>query len=211
MEANIHLIDDDELFRKAVSRMLRAAGYSVETYASAGDFMLSHSGEDPACLLLDIQMPGPSGLELQTALATRGKSIPVIFLTGHATIDLTVRAMKAGAIDLLTKPVNKEQILNAVARALALHRQERALRTELDHWKTCLESLTPRQYQVFTSLVKGKLNKQMAADLGISERTVKAHRAQVMEKMKVESVAQLVSIYYQVQFSTEKRPVAAPK
>jgi len=210
MEANIHLIDDDELFRKAVSRMLRAAGYSVETYASAGDFMLSHSGEDPACLLLDIQMPGPSGLELQTALATRGKSIPVIFLTGHATIDLTVRAMKAGAIDLLTKPVNKEQILDAVARALALHRQERALRTELDHWKTCLESLTPRQYQVFASLVKGKLNKQMAADLGISERTVKAHRAQVMEKMKVESVAQLVSIYYQVQFSTEKRPVAAP-
>jgi FixJ family two-component response regulator len=211
MAATIHLIDDDEPFRKAVSRMLRAAGYSVETYSSTGDFMLSHSGDDPACLLLDIQMPGPSGLDLQAALASKGKSIPVIFLTGHATIALTVRAMKAGAIDLLTKPVDKEQILNAVARALAVHHQESALRTELDHWNTCLESLTPRQHQVFASLVKGKLNKQMAADFGISERTVKAHRAQVMEKMKVESVAQLVSIYYQLQFSTEKRPVTAPE
>ena len=198
MEAVIHLIDDDESFRKAVSRMLRAAGYEVHTYASAGDFLLSYQGDDLACVLLDVRMPGPSGLDLQASLAAKGVSFPIIFLTGHATIPITVRAMKAGAVDFLTKPVNKEDLLNAIRKALDLHTQESALRAELATWKQCVQTLTPREQQVFDGVVTGKLNKQIAAELGISERTIKAHRAQVMEKMRVQSVAQLVHIFHQL-------------
>jgi FixJ family two-component response regulator len=198
MEAVIHLIDDDESFRKAVSRMLRAAGYEVHTYASAGDFLLSYQGNDLACVLLDVRMPGPSGLDLQASLAAKGISCPIIFLTGHATIPITVRAMKAGAVDFLTKPVNKEDLLNAIRKALDLHCQESSVRAELAACKQCIQTLTPREQQVFDGVVTGKLNKQIAAELGISERTIKAHRAQVMEKMRVQSVAQLVHIFHQL-------------
>ena len=199
MQPIIHVIDDDEAFRKALSRMLRAAGYEVCTYPSAGDFLLSYSGDGPGCALLDVQMPGPSGLDLQASLAAKGKALPIIFLSAHGSIPMTVRAMRAGAVDFLTKPVSKTEVLGALERALDSYGKECAWRAELEGWKQCMEELTPREREVFEGVIAGKLNKQIAADLGISERTIKAHRAQVMEKMRVQSVAQLVHIYHELQ------------
>jgi len=205
MHAIIHVIDDDESFRKAISRMLRTAGYQVHSYPSAGDFLLSYPGDDLACVLLDVRMPGPSGLDLQVALAAKGRNFPIIFLTGHGSIPMTVRAMKAGAVDFLTKPVNKDELLSAVKRALDSYGKDAAVRAQVNAWNECVQKLTPREQEVFKRVVTGKLNKQIAADLGISERTIKAHRAQVMEKMRVQSVAQLVHIFDQLQSSPNNR------
>jgi len=188
--------------------MLRAAGYDVHTHASAGDFLLSYRGDDVACVLLDVRMPGPSGLDLQASLAATGKAVPIIFMTGHGSIPMSVRAMKAGAVDFLTKPVSKNEVLDAVKKALDLHYKNIALRAQLNAWKECLHKLTPREREVFEGVVRGRLNKQIGAELGISERTIKAHRAQVMAKMRVQSVAQLVRIFHQLQ--SEIGPAAAP-
>ena len=190
--AVIHVIDDDDAFRAAMARLLRVAGYDVKQYRSAGDYLLDPPSDGAGCLLLDLHMPGPDGLELQEAVLRRGDSLPVIFLTGHGDIRTSVRAMRQGAADFLTKPVNREELLAAIRAAL--QRQERERSTS--RWRRDLAAryatLTPREKQVLEGVVTGALNKQIAALLGTSERTVKAHRANIMQKMRVASVAELV-------------------
>jgi FixJ family two-component response regulator len=190
--ATIHVVDDDESLRTALMRLLRAAGYVVRTYASAGDFLLNKPENAPGCMILDVRMPGPSGFELQEAIAKLDESLPIIFLSGHGDIPMSVRAIKAGAVDFLTKPVRRETLLQAVRTALAGSAERCATRELLHSLRSRYESLTPREREVFARVVSGKLNKQIAGELGTCERTVKAHRAHVMEKMQLTSVAELV-------------------
>lgn len=194
----IHVVDDDEPFQEAITTLLRAAGYEVRTYATAGHFLLATEVDRPGCILLDIQMPGPSGLELQKSLTIQANHLPVIFLTGHGDIPSSVRAIKSGAVDFLTKPAQKEVLLAAVQNALSLDMERRVVREQLNHWRARYAELTERERQVFDGVVAGKLNKQIADELGTAERTVKAHRAQVMDKMKVQSVADLVRVAEQL-------------
>jgi FixJ family two-component response regulator len=190
----IHIVDDDESFRKAVMRLLRAAGYATRGYASAAGFLDAKPGAGPGCALLDVQMPGLGGLDLQQALATMENPLPVIFLTGHGDIPITVHAMKAGAVDFLTKPVPRAALLDAVQRALVCDTVERAARAQQRELRLRYETLTPREREVLALVVAGKPNKQIAGDLGTTERTIKAHRAQVMQKMRVSSLAELVHL-----------------
>jgi FixJ family two-component response regulator len=195
MPGLIHVVDDDASFRTAIERRLKLAGYDVATYESAQQ-LLDHlpDGEKPSCILLDVQIPRLSGPELQSRLTGLGSTVPIVFLTGHADTATTVRAIKAGAEDFLTKPVSSEQLIDAIERALARQETARGQRSKLDSFRSLLSSLTPRERQVFDLIVRGKINKQTAYELGTTERTVKAHRHQVMEKMKVHSLAELVSI-----------------
>ena len=188
----IHVVDDDEPMRTAVARLLRASGYEVRTYASAGDFLLAPPEPVPGCLLLDLQMPGPSGLELQQALQRHPMPLPVVFLTGRGDVSSSVRAMKAGAVDFLTKPVEPAELLKAVEAALARDRSARARRESIHDVQAHYASLTARERSVLDRVVAGEPNKQIARALGITERTVKMHRAQVMAKMQAGSVAELV-------------------
>lgn len=192
MKATVHIVDDDNSFRIALARLLRAVGYNVQEYASAGAFLVAQRELESGCVLLDIRMPGPSGLELQDALARSEQKLPVIFLTGHGDIPTTVRAMKAGAVDFLTKPVNREALLAAVEAAIAQDAKARAMRETLRELHARYETLTPRERQVLGGVISGHPNKQIAAELGTAERTIKAHRAQVMDKMRVSSLAELV-------------------
>jgi len=190
----IHVVDDDPSFQVAIARLLRATHYEVRTYGSAGDFLLRPPQDAPGCILLDLRLPGPSGLALQEALASRPDTLPIIFLSGHADVPATVQAMKAGAVDFLTKPVKREALLDAIQRALARDGKARAARERLNAWRERYISLTPREIEVLERVVSGKMNKEIAGELGASERTIKAHRAQVMQKMNVVSVAELVRI-----------------
>lgn len=187
----IHVVDDDESLRTALLRLLRAAGFDACGHASSGDFLLNPLPDRPGCLLLDVRMPGPSGLELQRALLLRAHSLPIIFLTGQADLADGVQAMKAGAIDFLSKPVTREVLLNAVGRALAVDARQRRERAEADSLQRRFTSLNPRELDVFHLIVTGRLNKQTADALGIAERTVKLYRARVMEKLGVSSAAEL--------------------
>jgi FixJ family two-component response regulator len=191
----IHVVDDDASFRTAIERRLKLAGYDVATYESAQQ-LLDHlpTVERPGCILLDVQIPGLSGPELQSRLIEFGSTVPIVFLTGHADIATTVRAIKAGAEDFLTKPVSSEQLIDAIERALAHQEVAHGQRCKLDAFRNLVSSLTPRERQVFDLIVRGKINKQIAYELGTTERTIKAHRHQVMEKMQVSSLAELVSI-----------------
>lgn len=178
-----------------MERRLKLAGYDVVTYASAQDLLdLLPSEDKPACILLDVQIPGLSGPELQARLLELGSTLPIVFLTGHADTQTTVRAIKAGAEDFLTKPVSSEELINAVERAMSRHEVVRAQYGKLVTLRALVASLTPRERQVFDLMVRGKINKQIAYELGTTERTVKAHRHQVMEKMQVHSFAELVSV-----------------
>ena len=188
----VHLIDDDESLRRAVARVLEAAGYEVRCYSSCGEFLLAQPFKQPGCLVLDVRMPGPSGLELQEALKKQGNTIPIVFLTGHGDISTSVRAMKAGAVDFLTKPVERDALLSAVETALKKDQTERTERERAQALHSRFQMLTQRERSVLELVAQGKLNKQIAASLGIAERTVKAHRAQVMEKLQVESFAELI-------------------
>lgn len=194
MPGVIHVVDDDASFRTAIERRLKLAGYDVATYVSAQELLDKVQDLQTAgCILLDVQIPGLSGPELQTRLVELGSKLPIIFLTGHADTATTVRAMKAGAEDFLTKPVSSDQLLGAIERALAHQESALGQRNKLESLRAHVASLTPRERQVFDLVVRGRLNKQIAHELGTTERTVKAHRHQVMEKMQVQSLAELVS------------------
>jgi len=190
----IHVVDDDDSLRTAVTRLLRAAGYEVRSHASVGEFLLARQPNTPGCLVLDVHLPGPSGLDLQAAFGQQHDALPIIFLTGHGDIPMSVRAIKAGAVDFLTKPVARPVLLKAVQEALARDEQGRKDRAREGTWRARVAALTPRQRAVFTRVTAGQANKQIAAELGISQRTVKAHRAQVMAKLQVTSLAELVHV-----------------
>ena len=191
----VHVVDDDDSVRTGVVRLLQAAGFEARGYASAGEFLLGRSDRNaPGCVVLDIRLPGPSGLDLQEALARLAVPLPIVFLTGHGDIPTSVRAIKGGAVDFLTKPVSRDTLLAAVRTALARDAETRAARARVHALRARYETLTPREREVYAGVVAGKLNKQIAAELGTAERTVKAHRAQVMDKMQVASVAELVHV-----------------
>jgi FixJ family two-component response regulator len=189
----VFVVDDDPSIRESLSLLLSSAGYSVNTFASAKEFLESeHSTSGPACLVLDVKMPGISGLDLQKELTSRNYAIPVIFITGHGDIPMSVQAMKKGAVDFLSKPFDDGQLLDAVKVALLKDSQARADLNEQKHIMQRLDSLTTRENEILTYLITGMLNKQIAYELKISERTVKAHRKQVFDKMGVNSMAELV-------------------
>ena len=192
--AVIHIVDDDDSLRTAVQRLLVAAGYRVRVYASAGEFLLEPPGDAPGCLLLDLKMPGPSGLDLQEALKHHDIRLPVVFLTGHGDLPTGVQAMKAGALDFLTKPVERDTLFAAVAKALQVDAALRATRSADTERQTRFAQLTAREREVFELVVAGKLNKQIAGELGIAERTVKAQRASVMAKLGAANAAELGKI-----------------
>jgi FixJ family two-component response regulator len=190
----IHVVDDDASFRTAIARLLRASGYQVALYESGEQLLENPPTLAPGCILLDLRMSGLSGLDLQDRLAKLGLILPIVFLTGHGNIPASVRAIKAGAEDFLSKPVEKKPLLDAVQRALARHEVAREHHERLAALRALVATLTPRESEVFAQVVRGKLNKQIAYELGATERTIKAHRHQVMEKMKVQSLAELVSL-----------------
>jgi FixJ family two-component response regulator len=187
----VHVVEDDESSRIASSRVLKSAGYVVRVYATGDDF-LAQLPTEAGCIVLDLRLPGASGLDLQQRLATAANPLPIVFLTGHGDIPKTVRAMKAGAVDFLTKPVDAPVLIDAVARAIARDAENRVVRARQEEARTRYDRLTPREREVFAHLISGQLNKQVGYDLGISERTTKIHRRQVLEKMEADSIADLV-------------------
>ncbi len=190
----VFVVDDDPDVLKSLARVLRSAGLAVATFSSPSGFLEQHNPRAAGCVVLDVAMPGLNGLELQQALTAKGSAIPIIFLTGRGDIPMSVQAMKGGAVDFLTKPIHDEDLLKAVHTALEKDRIERQSRAELDEIQERLATLTPREREVLTHVVSGQLNKQIANDLGTVEKTIKVHRARVMEKMKVNSVAELVRL-----------------
>jgi len=188
----VYVVDDDQSVLKSLERMLRATGYHVKTFTSAIQFLDFQYPDAPGCLILDIKMPELSGLELQERLADREIKFPVIFITGHGTIPMSVRAMKAGAVDFLQKPFLDGDLLDVISRAIAMDRQIKREERELRKLHGHLKTLTPREHEVFELVVTGMLNKQIAFDLGTSEKTIKVHRARVMEKLGAKSLADLV-------------------
>jgi FixJ family two-component response regulator len=191
-EAMVFVIDDDESIREALHSLIRSVGLSVATFASAHEFLESNRPDVPACLILDVRMPGLSGLDLQRDLSEANIHIPIIFITGHGDIPMSVRAMKAGAVEFLTKPFRDQDLLDAIQQALDRDRRARSQQADSAGLRNRFHSLTPRETEVFELVVKGLLNKQIALQLGTSEITIKLHRRQVMEKMQADSLADLV-------------------
>ena len=188
----VFVIDDDASMRDAVSRLLNAVGLTVQTFASAREFLAGRLPDVPGCAVLDVRLPGLSGLDLQREMVERGIHIPVIFITGHGDIPMSVQAMKAGAVEFLTKPFRDQDLLDAVRSGIQLDRQGRKERAELAELRDGLRQLTPREREVMSLVVAGLLNKQIALRLGTSEKTIKIHRSQVMRKMRANSLADLV-------------------
>ena len=190
----VFIIDDDPLYRRSSERLVSSIGFSVQSFESARDFLGSRRPNVPSCLVLDVRLPGLSGLDLQRELAAAGIQIPIIFVTGYGDIPMSVQAMKAGAVEFLTKPFRDQELLDAIRQAIGrdlVARQQRARNADL---RRRYESLGPREREVFRCVVSGMLNKQIAAELGGTERTVKFHRANIMRKMQVKSLAELVRI-----------------
>jgi two-component system, LuxR family, response regulator FixJ len=198
----IFVVDDDASFRMAMERLLRAGGYAVQTFASATEFLQCARTDAPGCILLDLHMPGPSGLDLQSALGRTENPLPVLFLTGKGDIPTTVQAMRAGAEDFLTKPARKDLLFPAIERALARGAKDREQRARRRGLRVRFDALTPREREVLTHVLSGQLNKQIAADLHASERTIKAHRANLMAKLQVQSVAELAQLAHEAGIST---------
>jgi FixJ family two-component response regulator len=191
-EGTVYLVDDDEAMLGALSRLMRSAGLESRTFSSAQAFLKEPLDDAPCCLVLDLSLPGPSGLDLQETLGRRGLEIPIIFITGHGDVSSSVRAMKAGALDFLEKPFEDDELLAAIGRALARDRESRAELLEQTAIRKRLETLTPRERDVMELVVEGLLNKQIAGRLGTAEGTVKIHRGRVMAKMEAHSVPELV-------------------
>ena len=204
-EPVVFIVDDDASVRKSLERLVRSVGLRGETFASAPEFLQRAGADGPSCLVLDVRMPGVSGLALQERLAAAGPRIPIIFITGHGDITMSVRAMKAGAVDFLPKPFNDQDLLESIQEAIARDRQAREEWAVLQGIQRRVALLTPRERDVLALVAAGLLNKQIAAELGMSEKTVKAHRAQVMQKMQVSSVAQLVLLAEKVGLTAPQR------
>jgi FixJ family two-component response regulator len=191
-DAIVFVVDDDPTMRRSLENLMRSVGLRTEAFASAQDFLRRRPPDGPACLVLDVRLPGPSGLDLQTRMAETGLEIPIVFITGHGDVPMSVRAMKAGAVEFLTKPFRDQDLLDAIHQALERDREARAQREEVAVLRRRFASLTPREREVMTHVVAGLLNKQIAGEVGASETTVKIHRHQVMEKMGAGSLAALV-------------------
>jgi len=190
----VFVVDDDASMRDAISRLLNAVGLTVQTFASARPFLNRRLPDVPGCLVLDVRLPGSSGLDVQREMVERGIHIPVVFITGHGDIPMSVQAMKAGAVEFLTKPFRDQDLLDAVRSGILLDRKEREERAELAELRDCVRQLTQREQEVMSLVVSGLLNKQIALQLGTSEKTIKIHRSQVMRKMRAHSLAHLVRI-----------------
>ena len=204
-EPTVFVVDDDASVRRSTERLVRSIGFAVRTFASAREFLEQARVQGPACLVLDVHMPGLGGLDLQGELARTGVQIPIIFLTGHGSIPMSVRAMKAGAVEFLTKPMRPRDLLEAIRAAIERDRGAQRARQEADALRERYQRLTPREREVLARVVAGHLNKQIAAELETSERTIKFHRAHVMEKMAAGSVAELVQIAGQLGLAPEGR------
>ena len=204
-EPTIQIVDDDESFLAAISQLLRASGFAVKTFSSASDLLAAADADATGCVLADLQMPGMNGLDLQAALARTRNPLPILFLTGHGDIPSTVRAMRAGAVDFLEKRAPKEHLLDAVKRALARDARDRAERARLRVLRARFDTLTARELEVLSHVVRGRLNKQIASDLGIHERTVKRHRTAVTTKLGVQSVAELTQLSLEAGIFTAPR------
>jgi RNA polymerase sigma factor (sigma-70 family) len=188
----IFLIDDDVSVREGLAGLIESLGLPVQTFSSALEFLALKPTEAEGCLVLDVKMPGMNGLDLQREMNDSGISLPIIFLTGHGDIPMTVHALKAGAVHFLTKPVDEDELMTAIRQALENDRQARSERAEIRELRTCFDLLSSRERQVMRLVVSGRLNKEIAHELGVSERTIKLHRAEVMRKMRAESLADLV-------------------
>jgi FixJ family two-component response regulator len=188
----IYVVDDDPSIRDSMELMLKSVGFDVKAFGSAQDFLKVNLQQDLGCLVLDVRMPGMSGLELQEKLVSAKTPLPVIFITGHGTVPISVRAMKAGAVDFLQKPFEEQDLLDAINRAVARQREKKSKKDQSKELQLRLTALTTREYEVFSLLVTGMANKEIAFELGTSERTIKAHRARIMEKMNAGSLADLV-------------------
>jgi FixJ family two-component response regulator len=203
----VYIVDDDPNFARGIARLVEASGWRVEVFASAAQFLARPRESDSAgCILLDVRMPGMRGPELQRAMAAAGIDMPVIFLTGYGDVPTSVAAMKHGAVDFLEKPVRAEVLVAAIRQALARHAEARARASERHALGQRVARLSPREYEVMAQVVAGRLNKQIAADLGISEKTVKAHRGKVMEKMEAPSLAALVDLCRAAGIADQGRP-----
>jgi FixJ family two-component response regulator len=205
----VFVVDDDEAVCRGLSRLLRSAGLTVETFASAADFVAREGYDGVGCIVLDVRMHGLDGMELQSQLAARHVDLSIVFLTGHGDIPMSVNAMKKGAFDFLTKPVDEDVLLGAVRQALERHRADRAKRLEADTLRARLETLTSREQEVLRCVISGALNKQIADYLGIAEHTVKIHRGRVMKKLGLTTVTELVNACQQA--GVEPEPTTPPR
>jgi FixJ family two-component response regulator len=205
-EPTVHLVDDDASFLAAISRLLRASGFAVKAFSSASDFLDQRDANAPGCVLADLEMPEMSGLDLQSALARTRNPLPILFLTGHGDIPSTVRAMRGGAEDFLEKRASKEKLLDAVNRALARDAREREKRVRQGELRARFDALTKRELEVLGHVVLGRLNKQIAADLYIHERTVKLHRTAITTKLRVQSAAELTRLTDEAGIFTACKP-----
>ena len=204
-DAIIAIVDDDPSVRRGLERLIRSAGWKAETFASAQEFLDRPGGEAASCLVLDLQLPGLSGLDLQKRMAEVGLEIPIVFLTGHGSIPASVQAMKAGAIEFLTKPVDEQDLLNAIQEAVERDRRVRQQHAEMHELERRYESLSAREQEVMQQVVSGLLNKQIASELNITEFTVKFHRGHIMRKMRADSLADLVRMAENLGIDSHKR------